>query len=432
MRRVLLGAVLVALAGEASPQSMFRGDTAHTGAVAAIAPRQFHRLRWRFLTGGRVVSSPVFQDGVLYVGSDDGSVYALDAASGQRRWRYATAGPVASTPAVAGGLVYFMSYDGKFYAVEAQSGKLRWKFTTGGERRFEAKNLHGFLPKNQTIADPFDLFLSSPVVAEGAVFFGCGDGNLYALDASTGALRWKLQTGDVIHASPAYADGVVYVGSWDSYLYAVEAASGKERWRFKSGEDPYIHNQVGFQSSPAVVGGVVYVGCRDSNLYAIDAQSGTEKWRVNNQGSWVVGSPAVTQGKVVYATSDSALFHEVDAQSGKPLLKQDVKAYTFASPTVAGDVVLVGVMNGTLEARDLATGSLLWDYRTEASKRNRGWVLDSQRRFNSPLLFSSNWREAPIVAQDRQLSVGSFVSTPLAVAGSVYVGSTDGAVYAME
>ena len=181
-----------------------------------------------------------------------------------------------------------------------------------------------------------------------------------------------------------------------------------------------------------MVGGVVYVGCRDSNLYAIDAQSGTEKWRVNNQGSWVVGSPAVTQGKVVYATSDSALFHEVDAQSGKPLLKQDVKAYTFASPTVAGDVVLVGVMNGTLEARDLATGTLLWDYRTEASKRNRGWALDKERRFNNPLLFSSTWREAPIVAQDRQLSVGSFVSTPLAVAGAVYVGSTDGAVYAME
>ena len=432
MRGILLGAALVALAGDAFAQSMFRGDAAHTGASAAAAPRQFHRLKWRYLTGGRVVSSPVFQDGVLYVGSDDGSVYALDAASGQKRWRFATAGPVASTPAVAGGLVYFMSYDGKFYAVEAQSGKLRWKFTTGGERRFEAKNLHGMLPRNQTIADPYDMFLSSPVVAEGAVFFGCGDGNLYALDASTGALRWKLQTGDVIHASPAYADGLVYVGSWDSYLYAVEAASGKERWRFKSGEDPYIHNQVGFQSSPAVVGGVVYVGCRDSNLYAIDAQSGTEKWRVNNQGSWVIGSPAVTQGKVVYATSDSALFHEVDAQSGKPLLKQDVKAYTFASPTVAGDVVLVGVMNGTLEARDLATGSLLWDYRTEACKRNRGWVLDKERRFNNPLLFASTWREAPIVAQDRQLSVGSFVSTPLAVAGAVYVGSTDGAVYAME
>ena len=87
MRRVLLSAALVALAGEAFAQSMFRGDAAHTGAVAAVAPRQFHRLKWRFLTGGRVVSSPVFQDGVLYVGSDDGSVYALDASTGALRWK---------------------------------------------------------------------------------------------------------------------------------------------------------------------------------------------------------------------------------------------------------------------------------------------------------------------------------------------------------
>jgi outer membrane protein assembly factor BamB len=80
----------------------------------------------------------------------------------------------------------------------------------------------------------------------------------------------------------------------------------------------------------------------------------------------------------------------------------------------------------------LATGTGLWDYRTEASKRNRGWVLDNERRLNTPLLFSSRWRESPIVAEDRQLSIGAFVSTPLAVAGAVYVGSTDGAVYAIE
>ena len=121
-------------------------------------------------------------------------------------------------------------------------------------------------PKMQTIADPFDIFLSSPVVAEGAVYFGSGDGHLYALDASTGALLWKFKSGDVIHASPAYADGVVFVGSWDSYFYAVDAKSGKEKWRFHGGEDALIHNQVGFQSSPAVVDGAVYTGCRDAQL----------------------------------------------------------------------------------------------------------------------------------------------------------------------
>ena len=105
------------------------------------------------------------------------------------------------------------------------------------------------------------------MVAKGARAFGSGDGNLYALDAATGDLRWKFKTGDVVvHASPgALADGFLFFGSWDSYFYAVDATTGKEKWRFHAGEDPLIHNQVGFQSSPVIANGVVYTGCRDAN-----------------------------------------------------------------------------------------------------------------------------------------------------------------------
>src|SRR5579862_344602 len=224
---------------------MFRGDPGHSGTTSAQGPRELHGVRWRFVTGGRVISSPAWDAGTVYVGSDDGNLYAVEGATGRQRWKYTTGGPVPSSPAVSGGLVYFGSYDGRFYALSADTGKLRWRFETGGERRFEAKGLNGMLPKGQTFADPFDTFLSSPVVADGAVFFGSGDGNVYALDAATGTLRWKVQTGDVVHASPAYADGVVFVGSWDSFFYAIDAKTGKERWRFKGGEDPVIHNQVG-------------------------------------------------------------------------------------------------------------------------------------------------------------------------------------------
>jgi outer membrane protein assembly factor BamB len=176
----------------------------------------------------------------------------VDAADGTQRWKYKTGGPVPATPAVAGAVVYVGSYDGKFYALDATTGKARWKFATDGRAAAsKRRNLHGMLPKNQTIADPFDVFLSSPVVAQGAVYFGSGDGHLYALDATSGALNWKFKTGDVVHSSPAYADGVVYFGSWDSYFYAVDAKTGAQRWRFQGGEDAAIHNQVGFQSSPA-------------------------------------------------------------------------------------------------------------------------------------------------------------------------------------
>ena len=163
---------------------------------------------------------------------DDGNVYAVDVETGRQVWKTRTRGPVPCTPAIANGTVYIGSYDGKFYALNSQTGAVKWKFATEGERRFEAKGLHGMQPKTQTIADPFDVFLSSPVVAEGAVYFGSGDGNLYALDAMTGEQRWRFKTGDVVHASPALANGVLFVGSWDSYFYAIDARAGKRSGAF--------------------------------------------------------------------------------------------------------------------------------------------------------------------------------------------------------
>ena len=265
--------LFLCLTDAAEGQSMFRGNAAHTGVYPGVAPREFHRLKWKFPTGARVLGSPVIEGKVIYFGSDDGNVYAVDAESGRQIWKTTTRGPVPCTPAVDHGTVYVGSYDGKFYALDAQSGAVKWKFATEGERRFEAKGLHGWQPKNQTFADAFDVFLSSPGVVDGAVYFGSGDGNLYSLDANSGELRWKFRTGDVVHASPAIVNGVAYVGSWDSYFYAVDVGNGKEKWRFHAGEDPLVHNQVGFQSSPAVVDGVVYTGCRDAQLYALDAMT---------------------------------------------------------------------------------------------------------------------------------------------------------------
>jgi hypothetical protein len=69
-------------------------------------------------------------------------------------------------------------------------------------------------------------------------------------------------------------------------------------------------------------------------------------------------------------------------------------------------VVLIGVLNGTLEARDAKTAKLLWNFPVERSKQNKGWVLTADRRFNAPFLYHSSWREAPIEANDRQSRLG--------------------------
>ena len=433
MQGLALAALLALVPAASHAQQMFRGGAAHLGTTTEAAPRAFHRVKWTFPTGGRVVSSAVWHDGAVLFGSDDGNVYAVDAASGRQRWMVHTGGPVASTPAVSGDRAFAVSYDGKLYALDARSGEVLWKFATEGERRFEAKGIHGLLPRNQTYPDLYDVYLSSPLVVDGKVVFGSGDGHVYAVDAASGKLAWKFATGDVVHASPAYAEGLVVVGSWDGKLYALDVATGAQRWAFQAGLDPLIHNQQGFQSSPAIADGTVFTGCRDGHLYAVDLRTGAPKWNIDTEGSWVNSSPAVSQGRVYFATSDTAQYHVVDAATGKPAQAMgSTQAYVFGSPTVAGDIVLLGVLNGSLQARDRADGRVLWEFRTEAAKANRDWVLSSEGRFNSGWLYASSWGDLSNDGTRRQDSVGSFYASPLVAGGTVYIGSADSNVYAIE
>jgi hypothetical protein len=94
MKRCLAGVGLfvVACCGSvwAQDAAMFRGDLRHTGVYNAAGAPKFNAIKWKFHTGGRVVSSPAVVNGVVYVGSTDGNFYALDAASGTVRWKFAT------------------------------------------------------------------------------------------------------------------------------------------------------------------------------------------------------------------------------------------------------------------------------------------------------------------------------------------------------
>jgi outer membrane protein assembly factor BamB len=166
-------------------------------------------------------------------------------------------------------------------------------------------------------------------------------------------------------------------------------------------------------------------------MYAIDAGSGKEKWNFSTQGSWVVDSPAITGGMVLFGTSDSLLFHALDAATGKPVYKVQDNFYLFSSPAVAGDVVYIGKMNGGLEALDLKTGKQLWEFQTDASKENRDLALKADRSTNDAMLFRAS-DYGGVAGVDRIFNLGAVASSPLVVNGKVYFGSTDGYLYALK
>ncbi len=428
---VLLVVFWIAAAALSQDAPMFRNDLAHTGVYDAVGVPRLTGVKWKFHSGGLVVSSPAIADGLLYVGSSDGYLYAVDLRSGAMKWKFATKARVVSSPAVADGVVYFGSYDGWFYAVDASSGKLKWKFNNAGERRFAASHIHGTLPAAEIMPDPFDSYLSSPALWHGTVYFGSGDGNIYALNAANGAVQWKFKTGDVVHASPAISGGTLFIGSWDSYFYAIDAVSGKEKWRFKTGEDPAIHNQVGIQSSAAVVDGVVYFGCRDSHLYALDAITGKVRWSFSTGSSWVISSPAVLNGRIYFATSDTATFYALDARSGKQVFTLKFHFPFFSSPAIAGNTAYIGSHNGKLIAINLATGARAWEFQTDASRQKLSAFSKPDGSPNYSAAFASDFYDDVIVGVTRMQSVGTILSSPVVADRAVYFGSNDGNLYAL-
>ena len=114
---------------------------------------------WSFSIGGNVYSSPVVVDGVVYVGSNDDNLYAVDASDGSEIWSFSTGGNVYSSPVVVDGVVYVGSYDDNLYAVDASDGSEIWSYSTGNS------------------------VYSSPVVVDGVVYVGSNDNSLYAVDA---------------------------------------------------------------------------------------------------------------------------------------------------------------------------------------------------------------------------------------------------------
>ena len=202
---------------------------------------------WKSLVVGAVPTSPAIANGLVYIGSNTTwTVTALDASTGQPAWIYWNAGPVESSPAVANGVVYVGSDYGNVYALDAHTGALVWVYAIGTA-----------------------VGSSSPAVANGVVYVGCTDGNVYALDAGTGAKLWNYTTGSMVSSSPAVANGVVYVGSNDKSVYALDAQTGTELWSYATGAP--------VDSSPAVANGVVYVGSADGNIYAFGLPKGLAK-----------------------------------------------------------------------------------------------------------------------------------------------------------
>ncbi|MCZ7401063.1 MAG: PQQ-binding-like beta-propeller repeat protein [Candidatus Methanoperedens sp.] len=313
---------------------------------------------------------------------------------------------VGSSPAVSGGIVYVSSYDGYMYAINASTGDLKWKYQVGASS-----------------SPSISYEVSSPAVSGSVVYvMGSENNNVYAIDASTGSLRWEYKIGGYSRDSysPAVSEGVVYV-STIADIQALDASTGSLKW---STGIIYAY------SSPAVSEGIVYVGTTDGYVYALDAITGAIKWEIRPGGASGSSSSPTVLGGMVYVGSDDKYVYALDAKTGIMKWKYLTGGGVYSSPAVYGGIIYVGSDDNYMYALDGTTGSLKWKYQAGGSVRSSPAVSGSVVYIGS----DDNYIHAIDASTGSfkwKYQAGNHVrSSPAVSGGAVYMGSWDGYIYA--
>jgi outer membrane protein assembly factor BamB/formylglycine-generating enzyme required for sulfatase activity len=379
----------------------YRGNLMRDGNYRTVAPAALSK-KWEFKTGAAVKASPVVVGGVLYVGSGNGSFYALDAVSGAVKWSFKTGGPVYTTATVSDGAVFFVSMDGKLYALDAKSGAKKWE---------------------QVVSDKKYQFVS-PGVAYGLVFvsqgvdcdfenIGWGGSRLLGFDVVTGQKVWeqKESSGPDGFNSMAIIEGKMIFVSWD-YGRVIDLASGMCLWNNRITKKPLSGLAY---STAAVQDGVMY------QVFAVGGAAAGDSRMADFTGC------DIAKGKEIFYTRP---YNEFKAGSSKPA--DDLDHRSWAPVALADGLGFIGNSDGYLYAMDLKTGKLQWKF-------NAGDKIRSGPSYAGGLLFfgCDNGRVYALDARTGSLKsqlplADKTMSSPCIANGMLFIGDDSGTVFGFE
>ncbi|CAN5117254.1 hypothetical protein BH10PLA2_BH10PLA2_26400 [soil metagenome] len=232
---------------------------------------------------------------LVYVGWNDGHLYAFDARSGKERWRSdfladappeppkfagkrARVGLSSARPsglAIDGDMLFLSVFDqSRVVAINAKNGKRLWSFQTGG------------------------WIFGSAVASDKHVFIGSQDDKFYCLEKRTGQKVWSFQTKGRIESGGTLDAQSVYFGSCDGHVYCLDQADGKERWRF--GADKQNGRNTAIYSVPVLLKGSVYFAAGEGQVYALNQKSGKLQWKIRPSNQSEIYCSLATDEKALY------------------------------------------------------------------------------------------------------------------------------------
>jgi eukaryotic-like serine/threonine-protein kinase len=230
---------------------------------------------WSIALDGAVYGALLLVDQLLYLSTDNGTVYAFDRLNGEMIWSATHGERAIAGPVFTNGYIY-ASLIPKLVALDAQTGDLLWEIESAAS------------------------CLTFPAAVNNVVYVGSGERYLYAFEAETGAQLWLFEAAGDTWSTPVVTADTAYVGNLDHYVYALDVATGTERWRFET-EDWAVADLV-------LAGDVLYVGVGNHQnregrhpLYALNAATGEEFWRFTAQ-TGILTAPAVGDQAVYVLT----------------------------------------------------------------------------------------------------------------------------------
>jgi outer membrane protein assembly factor BamB len=265
---------------------------------------------WTHTHGKRIFHRPA-GDGERVYFTTESEVTAVTADAGKKVWSFPLAqrdGPVLAVPKK--GLVYAADHTGTLYALDAKTGEKKWTADfaadappdppgfSGDSARFENTKAR----PTAVSSDGETIFLS--------VFDQC---RVVAFDAASGKRAWALQTRGWVYGTAVATPTHVFVGSQDKHFYCADKKTGKEVWKFET--------KGRVESGGAVDDRYVYFGSCDGGLYCLSQADGKERWRFDTdrypdgKKSSIYSVPVLRQGAVYFAAGEGQ-FYALTADTG--------------------------------------------------------------------------------------------------------------------
>jgi outer membrane protein assembly factor BamB len=316
---------------------------------------------WKSSTGNAIEANPGAGNGVVYVGSTDNNVYAVNIATGQRAWSY-QAGSVYAAPEVAGDVVCLATSAGHFYALHAASGTRAWDMDTSVpaiyKRTWAVDGGSVILTSDTAAPQAYDAatgtkgvsfstkepYLMALTAVGGILYALDAFGILYAFHTAAGTEIWRkqlLSSDDPPGTGLTIDGGSIYVGTVAGTLYKIDAANGQVLWTYHPGS--------GMESAVAVASGMAYLKDNNGTLHAVNTATGKQVWTRSSTATGVYGLTAAG-GRVYYSTA--LALQALDAKSGAPVwaFTAPGDAELLSTPAVANGLVFIGCYDDGLYA----------------------------------------------------------------------------------